>query len=121
MSLTKNERKIQSEPGKILPREPFAAEIAGALHRQYAGAHGAAKLVVQLTGANERTVRNWFDGKNGPNGESLIALCRHSDEVLVTVLRMAGRTTHIRAVRIALAQQTAHALCGILDALDGSQ
>jgi hypothetical protein len=119
MSLTKNERKIQSESGKVLPPEPFAAEIADALHRQYAGTHGAAKLVVQLTGANERTVRNWFDAKNGPSGESLIALCRHSDEVLVTVLRMAGRTTHVRAVRITLAQQTARDLCAILDTLDG--
>lgn len=27
--------------------------------------------VAMITDANERTVRNWFEGKNGPSGESL--------------------------------------------------
>ena len=36
-------------------------------------------------------VKNWFEGKNGPNGENLIKLARHSDEVLEAVLFMAGR------------------------------
>ncbi len=43
------------------------------------------------TGAGERTVKNWFEGKNGPNGENLVALVRHSDEVLEALLLMAGR------------------------------
>jgi hypothetical protein len=43
------------------------------------------------TGAGERTVKNWFEGRNGPNGENLIELIRHSDEVLEAVLVMAGR------------------------------
>jgi hypothetical protein len=45
--------------------------------------HGGMKVVVNLTGANERAVRNWFDAKNGPNGEFLIALCSawHSPDV----------------------------------------
>ena len=41
--------------------------------------------------AGERTVKNWFEGKNGPNGDNLIELIRHSDEVLEAVLLMAGR------------------------------
>jgi len=28
--------------------------------------------------------QEWFEAKNGPNGEFLIALCRHSDQVLET-------------------------------------
>jgi hypothetical protein len=43
------------------------------------------------TGAGERTVKNWFEGKNAPNGENLIELIRHSDEVLEAMLVMAGR------------------------------
>jgi hypothetical protein len=43
------------------------------------------------TGAGERTVKNWFEGKNGPNGENLVGLVRHSDEVLEAFLLMAGR------------------------------
>ena len=80
--------------------------------------HAGIEVVVQLTGANERTVRNWFDAKNGPSGEFLVALCRHSDEVLATVLKLAGRAVHGRAMKIGLAQRAAHDLCAILDALD---
>jgi hypothetical protein len=43
------------------------------------------------TGAGERAVKNWFGGKNGPNGENLVELVRHSDEVLEALLLMAGR------------------------------
>ena len=58
-----------------------------------------------LTGANERAVRKWFDAKNGPNGEFLIALCRHSDRVLDTFLLLAGRMEHVRARQIIGAKQ----------------
>jgi len=117
MSLTNNDRKIRSESGNSFPQARFAAEIAGALHRQYDSMHAGIDVVVQLTGANERTVRNWFAGKNGPSGELLVALCGHSDEVLATVLRLAGRAVHGRAMKIAFAQRAAHDLCAILDAL----
>jgi hypothetical protein len=49
------------------------------------------KTVMAYTGAGERTVKNWFEGKNGPNGENLVGLVRHSDEVLEALLLMAGR------------------------------
>jgi hypothetical protein len=100
MSLTKNDRKIQSLSGNDFPSGSFAKAIAGALHREYDQTRAGVKTVVTLTGANERAVRNWFDGKNGPNGEFLIALCRHSDQVLDTVLTMAGRTEHVRARKL---------------------
>jgi hypothetical protein len=49
------------------------------------------KTVMAYTGAGERTVKNWFEGKNGPNGENLVELVRHSDEVLEAFLWMADR------------------------------
>jgi hypothetical protein len=61
--------------------------------------------VVALTGANERTVRNWFEAKNGPGGEYLIALCRHSDQVLTTVLTLSGRVTHVRLANLEQVRQ----------------
>jgi hypothetical protein len=36
-------------------------------------------------------VRNWFEGKNGPGGDNLIALIRHSDTVLRTMLVLSDR------------------------------
>ena len=119
MSLTNNDRKIRSESGKSFPQERFASAIAAALHRQYDGLRGGIEIVVELTGANERTVRNWFEAKNGPSGELLVALCRHSDEVLATVLSLAGRVLQVRALNLELAQQRARELCAVLEAIDG--
>lgn len=118
MSLTKNDRKIQSPAGNILPSGSFAEAIARALHRETTRHTPAVKTVVRLTGANERAVRNWFDAKNGPNGEFLIALCRHSDQVLDTVLVLAGRTQHVRARKVNEARRKVSKILLLLQALD---
>ena len=83
MSLTKNDRKIQSRSGNMFPSGSFAEAIAGALHREYDQRHAGVKTVVTLTGANERAVRNWFDAKNGPNGEFPQRISRHHSMFLV--------------------------------------
>jgi hypothetical protein len=69
----------------------FALEIAAALQR--AAAHGGLqiKTVARWTGANERTVKNWFSGQYGPSGEHLLILARHNQEVLDTVLGIMER------------------------------
>ena len=117
MSLTKNDRKIQSHVGNTFPSGSFAEAIAGALHREYDQRHAGVKTVVTLTGANERAVRNWFDAKNGPNGEFLIALCRHSDQVLDTVLLLAGRTEHVRARNLVAATAKLREMLRVIDEL----
>ena len=104
MSLSKDDRRNQSIHGKSLHAERFSEAIARALHREFDQTHSAIKTVVALTGANERAVRNRFEAKNGPNGEFLISLCRHSDQVLETFLLLAGRTDHLRARKIARAK-----------------
>ena len=100
MSLTKKDRMNRPISGKTFPQKRFADAIAVALRREYGGTHAAIKTVVALTGANERAVKNWFDAKNGPSGEFVIALCAHSDEVLETFLHMAGRTEHVKAKKV---------------------
>ena len=47
--------------GITFPPGGFADAIAGALRREYGATHAAVKIVVDLTGANERAVKNWFD------------------------------------------------------------
>ena len=69
----------------------FAIAIAETLNEAFGGTGKSVKTVVSFTGAGERTVKNWFEGKNGPNGENLVELIRHSDEVLEALLMMAGR------------------------------
>jgi hypothetical protein len=85
--------------------------------------HGVLRIarssVVALTGANERAVRNWFDAKNGPSGEFLIALCRHSDQVLETFLLLAGRTEHVKARKVVEAKQKLREILALVDELEG--
>jgi len=65
--------------------------IAETLRETFGGSGMSVKTVMTYTGAGEHTVKNWFEGKNGPNCENLVKLVRHSDEVLEALLLMAGR------------------------------
>lgn len=92
----------------------FAAEIASVPKRSLGDSRSGAKTVAAWTGANEKTVKNWFSGTYGPSGEHLVALTRHSDEVLVTFLAMAGRENQMIAIKLEAAE---HAIAELLDAV----
>jgi hypothetical protein len=84
--------------GNEFPRQPrglgdgeFEQAIAAALVSELGLTHRAVKTVMRWTGANERTVKHWFAGTHGPNGQHLIALARHSDAVVVYFLLAADR------------------------------
>jgi hypothetical protein len=101
MSFRKKGRKVRPVSGKTFPRasgrvaasygSEFRAVIAETLHETFGRSGRSIKTVMAYTGAGERAVKNWFEGKNGPNGENLVKLVRHSDEVLEALLLMAGR------------------------------
>lgn len=69
----------------------FAEQIAGALNEALGGKTAHIKIVAVWTGANERTVKNWFSGHYGPSGDHLVTLIKHCDQVLSVVLSMADR------------------------------
>jgi hypothetical protein len=126
MSPTKRDRKIRTNSGRTFQSNDrrigaggFAAAISAALHRDFGGTRAAVKSIVGLTGANERAVKNWFAGYNGPSGEFLIALCRHSDEVLETVLRLAGRTELVTAKKLVDARGKLLEMIALIDDLGG--
>jgi hypothetical protein len=110
----------RSVSGTTIPPKRFADAIATALRRECGGTHAAIKTVVALTGANERAVKNWFDAKNGPSGEYVIALCAHSDDVLETLLLMAGRTEHVKAKKIVDATNKLREILALLDDLQSN-
>ena len=101
MSFHKKGRKFRPISGKTFPKSSdrvaasdgyeFAAVIAETLRGANGGTRMSVKTVMAYTGVGERTVKNWFAGKNGPNGKNLTELVRHSDEVLEALLLMAGR------------------------------
>jgi hypothetical protein len=100
--------------GRRSPEQGFAAEIAAALRRSLGDSRAGAKIVASWTGANEKTVKNWFSGRYGPSGEHLVLLARHSDEVLETFLTAAGRQDLMVAVKLAAAE---HAIEDLLKAV----
>ncbi len=118
MSLPKNTRKIRSSSGKTFPNGTaprigpprYASVIAEALRRDFGGTHAAVKTVVGLTGVNERSVKNWYAAKNGPSGENLVDLARHSDAVLEAFLTLAGRETLVAAMAADDARQQLSAM-----------
>ncbi|MGC1778438.1 MAG: hypothetical protein WBB34_10860 [Xanthobacteraceae bacterium] len=75
----------------------YPAAIAAALRAELGDSHQAVKTVMRWTGANERTVKNWFAGRRGPRGEHLLDIIRHSNGALEIVLRLAGREQIIAA------------------------
>jgi hypothetical protein len=113
--------------GKFFPRENgyngiaeqptnggFVEEIAAALKRSLGDSRAGVKTVAAWTGANEKTVKNWFSGTYGPSGAHLVALARHSDEVLSTFLAMAGREDLMVAIKLSTAE---NAISDLLDAV----
>lgn len=94
--------------GKILPAPGgggrdgvgYASVIATALRLELGASHRAVKTIMRWTGANERTVKNWLAARNGPRGEHLIDLIRHSDAVLYASLQMARRTQPIASEKV---------------------
>jgi hypothetical protein len=126
MSLANGDRKIRSISGRTihcgsggrLGAGRFAQEISAALRLDYGNTHAAVKVIVGLTGANKRTAKNWLEARNGPNGEALVDLCRHSDQVLATVLALAGRERILRIKALADARSQLREILLILDRLD---
>ncbi|WFN88392.1 hypothetical protein [Agrobacterium pusense] len=78
----------------------FAMVISLALRRAVDDTHLNIKTVVKWTGANDRTVKNWFSGRYGPSGDHLMVLANHCDEVMEAIIRMAGRKSLLVAVRL---------------------
>lgn len=117
MSFTKKDRKIQSESGKTFQEispETLTVTVAKALRAEFEATPAAMKTVARLTHSNERAVRNWFEGKNGPSADNLVILMRHSNHVLKAVLDMADRPDLVLAVGLAgLREQLVDAVAAI--------
>lgn len=125
MSSTEKSRTFRASQGRsragaVEDPETFAVEIARALARDYGDAASKVKVVARLTRSNERTVKNWFGGRNGPSGASLVILMRHSDEVLRTTLRLAGREDLLVALEVARARSQLRETMSAIDRILGT-
>ena len=125
MSIAKKGRKLQSNSRNQShessdPAATFAESVGSALRSEFGNQPSMLKTVAKLTQSNERAVRNWFEGKNAPNGENLVILMRHSDAVLKTILGRAGRQDLVVAVGlVGLRRQLIDAIA-IIDGQEGA-
>ncbi|WP_449441087.1 hypothetical protein [Pseudomonas migulae] len=97
----------------FLTQKKYAAEIAQALQMELGETHQATKTLMRWTNADERTVKNWMAGRNGPRGEHLVALVKHSDFTLAAFLGMAERPDALTASELPQLKQR------LLRAIDG--
>jgi hypothetical protein len=110
MSFPKKVRKFRTENRKSFPKSSTAINdsinydvatvLSESLRESFGDSRAVAKSLMRITGAGERTVKNWLEGKNLPCAENLINLASHSDEILYAFLFLADRE-HI-AVNIEL-------------------
>jgi hypothetical protein len=105
MSFSKDDRKFRSDAGKTFPIDPvseiratLSQEVADALRREFGDGPIQVKRMARLMGVNPRTVRNWLQSDNGPNGAGLVVLMRHSEQVTTAVLGLADRRETRRGV-----------------------
>lgn len=125
MSFTENGRNFRTDSGKTFPTEDaptfdsltFHAAIAEALRRDFGGSTAAVKRVARLVRANERGVRNWFEGRNGPSGEHLVMLMRHSPAVAEMVLAVSGRLGLVQTKLVIDARDRVRRILTMLDDL----
>ncbi|MDF3928933.1 MULTISPECIES: hypothetical protein [Pseudomonas] len=103
-----------------LTAESYSAAVASALSSELGLSHRAIKTLRNWTNASERTTKNWLAGTNGPSGLHLIAIMRHSDKVLSTVLELAQRKSHLTAVFLPALKERLIQTAELIDASIGS-
>ena len=85
--------------GKTFPKDEadhvsryeYSEAISAALVRELGNSHRAIKTLMKWTGANERTAKNWLSGANGPSGQHLVEMLKHSDQLVFTIAELTGR------------------------------
>lgn len=126
MSSSNKDRKVQAADGKSFPIDPIeeikatlAIEVADALRREFGDGSLQVKRIARLMGVNPRTVKNWLQADNGPNGAGLVVLMRHSKAVTDAVLLLADRHVERMAAKEAsLRLQLRTVLRDLLDHLE---
>lgn len=95
----------------------YALLIAEVLRSELGDTHQALKLLIRWTGANERTAKNWLAGVNGPSGEHLLSLMRHSDGIFECVVKASGRRLILSDKKLVQVRESLEATAALLSDL----
>jgi hypothetical protein len=61
-------------------------------------------------------VKNWFEARNGPSGENLVELMKHSDAVFDTMLVASERQGRLREIKLQAMERPLRELLGLIEA-----
>ncbi|MCK6418277.1 MAG: hypothetical protein L6Q57_04975 [Alphaproteobacteria bacterium] len=98
MSFSKEDRLFPSLSGPISDPD-LAIKIATALRRDFGDSRHAIKRIGKLTGANLRTIKNWYNARHSPSSNHLLTLSRMSKEILRIVLEEIGGKELLEAAK----------------------
>ena len=96
--------------------DAFPKLIADALHTEWGSTLSSRKIVSRITNANERAVKNWFEARNGPSGQNLVELMKHSDAVFDTMLVASERQGRLREIKLQAMERPLRELLGLIEA-----
>jgi hypothetical protein len=109
-------------PGRQQEAAPlFAALVSTALRTSLRGQSSSIKTVARWTGANERTVKNWFAGDRAPCGDHFLRLAANSPAVLAAFLAAIHRNDCLVMADIEEARAKVAAALVALDAVRAVQ
>ena len=85
-------KKDQLFPLKIqaVTDAELAQIVATALRRDFGESASAVKRIGQLTNANLRAIKNWYEARNAPSSDHLLLLARSSLSILKFILTQIG-------------------------------
>ena len=95
----------------------LARKLAEALHFELGSTHQAVKTLMRGTGASERTVKHWLAATHVPSAMHLVALARHSDQVLRVFLVAAGRREALETMELGVVRARLREALDLLETL----
>jgi len=87
----------QSKKDQLFPHKPHAVSddelatiVAKALRLDFGETSSVIKRIGQMTGANLRAIKNWYEARHAPSSGHLLLLARSSPSILKFVLEQIG-------------------------------
>ena len=81
----------------------LAAQLSLILRESYGERSSTIKQIALEMKISERTVKNWYCGRNGPRGDHLINLMSRNEKIFSMVLALSGRPSSASPDALALA------------------
>jgi len=76
--------------------QTYSDVVRGVLDIKYRPLRNASKLLARQARVSHRTAENWLAGKNAPNGDALVKLMAHNDELAAEIFALVAE---MRAAR----------------------